>query len=214
VLDQDDPDPLLPDEPPDHAEELLADGGRQADGRLVQQEERRARGERADDLDHPLLAARQGPRGLVGDVPDPHQVEELPGPGRGGPLGGTGARQPEEDPEEAARHLRVEAGQHVLERGQLVEEPSVLERPSHALRRHQVRREAVDPLAAEVDRPRGQRRMPRDRVEQRRLAGPVRPDDRPHLARLEPERHPGDRGEPSVAHGDVGQLEERHRYSR
>jgi hypothetical protein len=147
-------------------------------------------------------------------MPDAHQVEQLAGAGRGRPLDRPGRRQPEQDAEEAAWHLRVKTSQHVLQRGQLAEESPVLERPADALRRHHVRGQAVEPAAAEGDRPRAQRRVPGDRIEQRRLAGAVRPDDGPHLAGLDAERDPRDRGEPAVAHGDASQIEERHRYSR
>jgi hypothetical protein len=56
--------------------------------------------------------------------------------------------------------------------------------------------------------------VPGDRVEERRLAGAVRADDREHLARVEAQGDAGDGGEPAVPHRDVVQLEEGHGYSR
>src|SRR5712691_1822127 len=144
VLDEDDGDPFLPHQPADDAEELLADRRCQPDGRLVEKEQGRARGEGADDLDHPLLPARQLAGGLVGEMADAHQLEEPAGAARGRALGGEGRRHAEQHSEESRGHLRVQTGEHVLERGQLAEEPAVLEGAPDALRGHQVGREAVD----------------------------------------------------------------------
>src|SRR5262249_13918116 len=115
---------------------------------------------------------------------------------------------------ESRGHLGVQPGQHVLERGELAEEPTVLERPPHALRRHQVGRESIDPLVAEPDGAGGERGVSGDRVEERGLARAVGPDDGPDLAGLDAQGDAGYGGEAAVAHGDVVELEEGHGYSR
>src|SRR3989454_2896668 len=214
VLDEDDGDPFLPHQPADDAEQLLADGRRQPDGGLVEEKERRARGGRAHDLDHALLPARQLAGGLVGEMADAHELEEPAGAARCRPLGRAGRRHAEQHSEESRGDLRVETGEHGLERGALAEEPAVLEGAPDALRGHQVGREAGDSLPAEADGAGGQHRVPRDRVEERRLAGAVRPDDRAHPAGVEAQGNAGDGGEPAVPHGDIVQLEEGHGYSR
>ena len=214
MLDEDDGDPFLPHQPADDAEELLAHHRGQPDGGLVEEEQGRARGQRADDLDHPLLAAGQRAGGLVGEVTDAHHLEEPAGSCRRRPLGRARGGQPEQDAEESRGHLRVETRQHVLERGELAEEPAVLEGPPDALRRHHVGSEAIDPLRAEADGAGRQRGVSGDRVEERRLAGTVRADDRAHLAGVEAQGNAGDGGEPAVPHGDVVQLEKGHGYSR
>src|SRR5712691_9645955 len=144
VLDEDDGDPFIAHQRADDAEKLLADRRCEPDGGLVEEEQGRARGQRAHDLDHPLLPARQLAGGLVGEMADAHQLEEPAGAARRRPLGRAGRRHAEQDAEESRGHLRVETGQHVLERGQLAEEPAVLEGAPDALRGHQVGREAVD----------------------------------------------------------------------
>ena len=144
----------------------------------------------------------------------PITSRSLPGSCRGRALARARRGLPEQDAEESRGHLGVETGQHVLERGELAEEPAVLEGPPDALGRHHVRSETVDALRAEADGAGGQRGMSGDRVEERGLAGAVRADDRAHLAGIDPQEDAGDRSEAAIAHGDVVELEEGHRYSR
>src|SRR6266542_6276256 len=214
VLDEDDGDPFLLHEPADNPEKLLAYRRRQSDGGLVEEEEGGARGQRADDLDHSLLPAGQRAGGLVGEVADAHELEEPSGSRRGRPLCRARDGPPEQDAEESRGHLRVETRQHVLERGELAEEPAVLEGPPDAFRRYQVGSEAVDPLRAEADGAGRQRGVSGDRVEERGLAGAVGADDGAHLAGVDAQGDTRDRDEAAVPHGDVVQLEEGHRYSR
>ena len=57
--------------------QLGALAGRQARGRLVEQDQARRAGERHADLELALLAVRQRGHRLVGDVREPHALEQL-----------------------------------------------------------------------------------------------------------------------------------------
>ena len=135
--------PLLAHQPANDAEKLLAHRGGQPDRGLVEEKQWRARGQRAHDLDHPLLSARQRPGGLVARCPMPIRSSSS------GPVPWPPARSPAPPAARTGRrrsrgHLRVKTGQHVLQCGQLAEESAVLERPADALRRHHVRGQAVE----------------------------------------------------------------------
>src|SRR4051794_17660972 len=125
------------------------------------------------------------------------------------------------DVAEAARRGRRIAGvtelalhreRDVLVRGQVVEEARVLERPPHAELRAAVRGAPRDVDAEEADATGRRPHRPRDEVEQRRLPGAVRPDQRVARTGLDVERDGIDRAQLAVAAADVGELEHgRHR---
>jgi hypothetical protein len=99
------------------------------------------------------------------------------------------ARRAEERFEDAALQPAVHAHHHVLERGHLVEEPDVLERARHAQRRDLVRRLTGDARSVEDDLAAGGLVDARQHVEERRLAGPVRPDEAHDRAARDEEVH-------------------------
>ena len=68
---------------PSSATSSRALAGRQAGGRLVEQDQARRAGERHADLELALLAVRQRGHRLVGDVGEAHALEQLVG-GRDG----------------------------------------------------------------------------------------------------------------------------------
>jgi hypothetical protein len=72
----------------------------------------------------------------------------------------------------------VHADEDVLDRGHLLEETDVLERPADPALDDRVRRLAGDVLAVEHDAPRGRHVDAREHVEEGRLARAVRPDQR------------------------------------
>ena len=85
--------------------------------------------------------------------------------------------------------------QHVVERGQLLEELRVLERPRHPGTHERVRPRDGSSPAVEADAPRGRPVEPGHAVEQRRLPRPVRTDDRLDRAVVHVERHRVERRE-------------------
>ena len=62
---------------PEQRHQLGALAGRQAGGGLVEQDQARRAGERHADLELALLAVGQRGHRLVGDVREPHPLEEL-----------------------------------------------------------------------------------------------------------------------------------------
>ena len=131
VLDQQDGHALVPDAP-DQADQLLALALVHAGGRLVQEEEPRAGGQGAGDLEPPLVPVGQVPRELVGDVLQPDEPEQRVrlAPDRAGL--GPGARRRAQVREAAAPEARVEAHLHGLPGPHPGERPDVLEGPGDA----------------------------------------------------------------------------------
>ena len=74
--------------------------------------------------------------------------------------------------------------------------------------RDPVRGQGADPVLAEPDRARRWPEQPADQVEQRRLAGPVGPDERHDLAFGDREAHPRQDAEAPEAPGDVRAFED------
>src|SRR4051794_40326289 len=97
----------------------------------------------------------------------------------------------------------MEPDQHVLECGEVREKPAILEGAANAARGDALGREALDRIALEADAAGGDRRAAGDRIEERRLAGAVRADQRADLARGDLERDAVDRLQPAEAHGEV-----------
>ena len=73
-----------------------------------------------------------------------------------------------------------------------------------------VRGEVVDRRALEADGPRAQRFLPRDRLEEARLARAVGPDEGAHLARLGLEAHLVHRGKAAELDARAGDFEQGH----
>ena len=138
--------------------------------RLVEQQQLRREHQRPGERDPLGLPAGQLARpepGVVGQA-DPVQ------PRRRGPAGG-GAADP----------LRAQAVRDVVQRGQVREEQVVLEDdadPAPLRRRPDAGRGVVEHAAAEPDVAAGERHQPGERAQQRRLAGPVRPEHGEDLA--------------------------------
>src|SRR5262249_60072104 len=85
-------------------------------------------------------------------------------------------------PEEAAPHLQAAAGHDVVERAHAFKQRDVLEGTGDAAARRRVGPHLLARLAAEGDAPFLRLIEAVDDVEQRRLAGAVRPDDGADLA--------------------------------
>ena len=198
VLDADDRDAGLAD--PAKQRDGGVDLGRvEAAERLVEQQHERLGGERGSD--HQPLAVVDGqPRCDRGrPVLQPDQLK------RRHPAGDvTGTRS-----QAAGRPPAPEAGGQirVLQRGQRLCRRRLLERAGQPQPAAVVDLGAADRPALELDLAGAGDRVPGDRVEQRRLAGPVRAGDPEHLSRGHRERQAVDRAQPAVQLGDVAHLE-------
>src|SRR5437667_7218850 len=148
-------------------------GGVQPGRRLVEHEQARPRRQRARDLQHALLPVRQRAGALAGTRLQPDEREQR-------------ARFLAEAPGIAVneifpqRHvlMDVEAGEHVLEQRELLEEADLLEGASDAEPHAAVRRQADQACLFKMQGSGIGLVEARQQVEQRRLAGAVRPDQR------------------------------------
>ncbi len=97
------------------------------------------------------------------------------------------------DPQRAAA-ARLHREPDVLEHGQQREDAGDLEGPPESRLRAPVHGLVCHVPAGELDPPRGRPHQPREQVEERRLAGPVRPDDPEELTGRHLEPDTGDDG--------------------
>src|SRR4029450_8157087 len=102
----------------------------------------------------------------------------------------------------------------VLERGHVLEQPDVLERPADPPLGDRVRRLAGDLVAVEDDHAPGRLVDAGDHVEERRLAGAVRADQADDRALGDGEVYAGDGDEPAELLAHAGRFEQvRHHAS-
>ena len=168
---------------------------------LVEQQELGPGGQRAGQLE--ALAVHQGQRGRPACRPGP----------RGRPA--RAAAPPPRGRRRAAALAAVEAADpHVVERGEAGEGPDELEGAGDAARAEPVRRQPGDVAALEPDAPAIGAQGARDQVEERGLAGAVRPHDAEQLAGLEREADVVDREDAAEALGQPLDLEEGHAARR
>ena len=155
-------------------------------------------GQRAGDLEPALLDQRELVGGHVALAGEPDQLQQVVGAADRLALpAATAARRLGDRREEAARGPAVRADHHVLDDGHLAEEPDVLERPRHAAGGHAIGPPARDVVALEHEAPGARRQHAGDQVEERRLAGAVRPDHRVDGAGLDDSVDVGHGGEPA-----------------
>ena len=143
--------------------------------RLVEQKEGRRRGERAGDLDAPLVAVAEAAGERLGARTKAELGEQA--------VGDRARRRP-------AQAAGDRAGLDVLAHGQVPEQPHDLERPGDAPRRDLARRQPGDVLAAAQHPPLGRLQLAGQDVHERGLARAVGSDQAEDLAGLEAERHP------------------------
>ena len=211
VLDEQDGQAELGAQAPDEVGHLAGLARVHAGRGLIEQQQLRARAEGTGDLEAALIAVRQvaGPRVRSSFQPDqfeePHALVDrrlLLVEHRRGPQDRVPPVTPEVD---------VDAGPHVVEGRHRPEQPDVLERPPDAQGGHFVRLAcaqlpalATDELVAvERDLPLGRRIGAGDHVEERRLAGPVRPDQRDDRGARDVEVDAVDGEQASEALGDT-----------
>ena len=170
----------------------------QAARRLVEQQQLRLGDQRARELDPLERPERQPRRRPSGDVGDPDVVEDL----ARAAADGAAAKRP---------RAGVRADEHVVEHRHRAEQLDVLERARDPATNDAVRRRAQQALAVEAQRAGVRLVEPGDHVEERGLAGAVRPDQADDLPRLDVERDIVDRDDPAEPPRHVANLEQRHR---
>src|SRR5439155_6636130 len=144
--------------------------------RLVQQEEFRLSRERPGDLESALVPVREVASVLVVAAHEPAVSEELAAPLASARFLAAYTWRPDDARDDAALEATVHADQDVFEGGHLLEEPNVLEGPPDTPLGRRVRRLAADVLTVEDHASPGRLVHAGDHVEERRLPGPVRPD--------------------------------------
>ena len=125
-------------------------------------------------------------------------------------LGAAHARQEQQLFGEVGGAMPMAPDQQVLQHGRVLEQLDVLERARDAALRHMMRR-AGDRLSLEQDAARGRRVDEADQVEDRGLAGAVRPDDGVDLALVDRKAHTVDRDHAAETHAEIFDREEAHR---
>ena len=113
-----------------------------------------------------------------------------------------------EPSEQRARPL-LGGHQHVLEHGHLWKDLDELERPGDAAAIDLIGGEPRDVLALEPHLPARWPQHAGDAVEERRLAGAVRPDDAEQISRLHVDAHLTQRRDPEEVLGQVADFEKR-----
>jgi hypothetical protein len=179
-----------------HREDLGDDGGRETEGRLVEQQQARPAHERAADGQHLLLAARKIARVLMPPLGKDREQCEHP---RQILLGHAPA---------AARGAVAEA--EVLLDRERAEDATALGHHDHAAARHRVSGTSHEARAVEADLALGGAHQAADRFQQRRLAGAVGADDRHRLALCNGERNLVHRDDAAVARRQAGDREPAH----
>src|SRR5712691_2652980 len=190
LLDEQDRRPLTIDVLHD-AEDRVDQNGREAHGRLVEQEQRRPGHEGAADGQHLLLAARERSPLLRGTL--------------------TQAREERERALEVGRDRltvppREGAELQVLEHGHPREDPPAFRRLRDPQAHDAVGRERVQALAVEAHGAPAGPHGAEDRPQRRRLAGAVGPDERDDLTGRDGQRDAAERPDVAVVRVDVREL--------
>ena len=172
--------------------DLLHDEGRQAERRLVAQEQPRPAHQRAADGEHLLLAARQRARELRAP-PVQHGKQAI----------GLLHARVEPAPEVAAAGQSVAAQLEVVEHGEVGEDAPPLRHQRDTRAEDRLGRLAGHVAPLERHAARGRRHEPGDGAEQRRLARAVGADEGHQLARAHLEGDVAERGDGAVARGQT-----------
>src|SRR5512140_1643004 len=145
---------------------------------FIEQEGLRLAGERPADLDDALLAVGEADRLRSGMGADAEQLHDLKALLPDSPLLLPRERQVQHPGVESPPAVDVAADHDVLEDRHFRKEPDVLERPHHAAGGNLAGRQAVDLRPPENDLAGIGRKEAGDQVEDRRLPGAVRTDQR------------------------------------
>jgi hypothetical protein len=176
---------------------------------LVEDQELSAGPEGARHREQPLLAGGQRGCRRVGEMTEAHHCEVLERvavePRQRAPR-----RSPPDEPmAHAGAAARRARGHDVLADRHAPQDLGALERPREAAGVDAVGGEPVDALPAQPHFAGVGAQRARDDVEQGRLAGAVRPDQRQHFAGAHVERHVVECPQPAEAHADAQNFEQR-----
>src|SRR2546423_5660702 len=194
LLDQQDRHALLLAQPDDQLEDEPDELRREAERRLVEEEEPRPGHERPRDRKLLLLAARERRGGQTEPVAERREWLEQALAGR--VVSTRSARGGGAEPE-------------VLSHTEPREDPPALRRKPDAAADDPLRRQAADLLAVELDRAGPRPVQADDRHERRRLAGAVCAQERDDLPLAHPQRHVPHGHDRPVARGEPAHLQER-----
>ncbi len=178
----------------------------QARGRLVEQQHRGLAGERAGDLDDPLLPQGQRRRAGVRMLAEPAALDLLARLGKQRRLFAT--VEPEHGREPAATPAPVRSERDVLQHAARAEQPHVLEGAAEAERREFARGAAGHGLSHQAHLARAGIVDSGDHVEEGALAGAVGADEGMDLAGLHIHRHRVVRHQAAEALGDLARFEQ------
>src|SRR5581483_475071 len=184
-----------------------------ARGRLVQQQQRRVRGEGPGQLEAPLLAVGQVAGQLVGLVAQTRDSQQFGPLLPLAPLVLAPARVARDHVPEGEGHPAVHAHHHVLDRGHAREEANVLKGAADAQRGDLVGPASLHRDPAEQDRALFRDVDAGEHVEEGGLARSVRPDDGRDVSFLEDEIDRVQGGEAAEALADPARLEQGHQRS-
>ena len=176
--------------------------------RFVEQQQARLVGQGAGDLQPALVAVRQLHRQAVAATLEPHEVEQAERLDVGLLLLVALGRRAHDRAEPGRVEVVVLADEDVLDRGHAREQADVLVRPRDAVVGDLVRAQRVDRVAIERDAALVHVEEAGQAVEERRLAGAVRPDDARDRAFLEFEVELADGGQAAEPLGDLVGLQQ------
>src|SRR5260221_473669 len=183
-------------------------GGVHAGGGLVERQQLRLRGERARELEAPLIAVRQATGRIVGARADADVVEKVQCAFFYLVFFFESLFVLENCTDHSCTRARVAPDHHVLERRQIGEQADVLEGARDARDRDPIGREPGDALSIEKKQPLIRRVNAGEQVEQRGLARPVRSDQSKDLAARDRERNVLQRADAAEALRNVLDLQQ------
>ena len=143
---------------------------------LVEQQEARLRRQRTRDLEASLVPVRQVAGHVVGLVAEADEAEKVVGPPPSARFLGDDGGRAEDRPRDRPGEPAVPAHEHVVEGGELLEEPDRLEGARDAARHDGVGPEPDEAPPLEGDAPGVRLDEAGHHVEEGRLARAVRPD--------------------------------------
>ncbi len=201
-------------DPPDQPLEVQLLRRVRAGGRLVEQQQLRIGAERAGDLEPTLSAVGQGDRKFVRPPAQTNELEQFEGAFVTRAVLPPRVRQPQHRAQRAGAPARLQPDLDVLERGERVEQPDVLEGARDAEQRDPIRFAAENLRLTPVLVPQDDRAFLRvvdagHAVEQRRLAGTVGSDHGEDLAALLGQGDIRETGHPAEAQRDPVDAQDR-----
>ena len=178
-------------------------------GRLVQHQQLRPADQRARQFDALLRAERQAAGQVPATSSQIEQIQQIVQPRDRDRVLPPHHRQAQRIGDEAGAAEMMRADQDVVAHAHAAEQRDVLEGAADAQAGHAVARQVLQRAALEQDVAVGEAIEAADAVEQRGLAGAVRPDQAADLAVADIERHAAECDDAAEAHRHVGNPEQR-----